>query len=340
MLEAAPSTSLDLAGLAQLKRRAAREDPAALAEASVQFEALFIGLMLKSARDASLGEGILDGEATRNYLELMDQQVALELARKGGFGFGKLIVGELSQRDPAAASGERPADSEPGPLPPRTSVVPPSSFPQRLPESLRELGAGAVARSETGLSSATGPSATDGASSARADDYLPSAHETFVRRLLPEATAAARSLGVEPRVLLAQAALETGWGAATASHPDGRPANNLFGIKAGGDWRGARVPHWTIEHEEGGAVRKREVFRAYGQPAESFADYVRLITSSPRYAAAREHASDAEAYARAVGDAGYATDPAYVQKWMSIYHGERLDTALRDLKTTASVPTQ
>jgi flagellar protein FlgJ len=307
MLEAAPPTSLDLAGLEQLKRRAAREDPAVLAEAAIQFEALFIGLMLKSARDASLGEGILDGEATRQYLELMDQQVALELARKGGFGFGELIVGELSPREPAAASAEQPA---------------------------------APSEAALELSSARGPVA-DGASSWQpTGEHPPSAQEAFVRRLLPEATAAARSLGVEPRLLLAQAALETGWGAAAMSDLDGRPANNLFGIKAGGDWNGARVARWTIEHEDGGAVRRKETFRAYAQPADSFADYVRLIAGSPRYAAALERAADPEAYARAVADAGYATDPDYVQKWMAIYHGDRLDFALRDIKTPPSVPTQ
>jgi flagellar protein FlgJ len=313
MLEAAPSTAIDLAGLEQLKRRAAREDPAALAEAAVQFEALFIGLMLKSARDAGLGDGILDGEATRQYLELMDQQVALELARKGGFGFGKLIVGELAPADPSATPGD-PATPHAGPPPGRTAAPPAESFPQRLPESLLDLGA--------------------------YDATPPSAEEAFVRRLLPEATAAARSLGVEPGVLLAQAALETGWGASTTSHPDGRPANNLFGIKAGSDWNGARVASWTIEHEDGGVVRKREMFRAYARPADSFADYVRLITGSPRYAAALERAADPEAYARAVSEAGYATDPAYVDKWMSIYRGERLESALRELKGSPLVPTQ
>jgi flagellar protein FlgJ len=338
MLEAAPSTSLDLAGLEHLKRRAAREDPAALAEAAVQFEALFIGLMLKSARDASLGEGILDGEATRQYLELMDQQVALELARKGGFGFGKLIVGELSPLEPGAASAEQPADPRLGPLAPRTDAV--TSLPRPPPP--RDVGSQATAPSAAalGFSSARDPAA-DGASSVPpTDEHPPSAQEAFVRRLLPEATAAARSLGVEPRVLLAQAALETGWGAATASDFDGGAANNLFGIKAGGDWNGARVARWTIEHEDGGAVRRRETFRAYSQPADSFADYVRLIAGSPRYAAALERAGDPEAYARAVADAGYATDPDYVEKWMSIYHGDRLDSALRDIKTPPSVPTQ
>ncbi len=164
--------------------------------------------------------------------------------------------------------------------------------------------------------------------------------EDFVTRYLGEATAAAKVLGVEPRLLLAQAALETGWGGATALHPDGRPANNLFGIKASASWRGSRVAQWTMEHSDGFATRKREEFRAYPHTADSFADYVNLISGTPRYAAALEHAHDPEAYARAITAAGYATDPDYAQKWLSIYHGDRLGGALSELKTGAAVPTQ
>jgi flagellar protein FlgJ len=159
-----------------------------------------------------------------------------------------------------------------------------------------------------------------------------------VRRYLPDATAAARSLGLDPRLLLAQAALETGWGAATPQHPDGSSANNLFGIKAGDGWGGARVAHWTMEHMGGVTARKREVFRAYDHAAQSFADYVDVIGGSPRYAEALAHSSDPEAYARAVSEAGYATDPDYADKWLSIYHGDRLGVALRGLNADALAP--
>jgi flagellum-specific peptidoglycan hydrolase FlgJ len=67
---------------------------------------------------------------------------------------------------------------------------------------------------------------------------------------------------------------------------------------------------------------------------------VNLISSSPRYSAALEQARDPEAYARAITAAGYATDPDYAEKWLSIYHGDRLNGALRDLKTGATLPTQ
>jgi peptidoglycan hydrolase FlgJ len=298
--------AIDLKGLAELKQRAAREDPKALTEAAVQFEALFIGLMLKSARDASLGQGILDGDDTQQYLELMDQQVALDLARHGGFGFGKLIVEQLA--------GDSPMSGDAGPRPSR---------------ELRALTAHAAAATAS----------VHAAEPARpvADDGTP---ESFVARFFGDATAAANALGVEPRLLLAQAALETGWGAVAPQHVDGKPSNNLFGIKAGSAWRGPRVAQWTIEHEDGVATRKREEFRAYGSATDSFADYVHLIGSSPRYAAALDRAHDAEAFARAVTAAGYATDPDYAEKWLSIYHGDTLGGALEGLQPAAAEPTE
>jgi peptidoglycan hydrolase FlgJ len=316
-----PST-VDLKNLSELRQRAAREDPKALAEAAVQFEALFIGLMLKSARDASLGEGILDGADTQQYLELMDHQVALELARSGGFGFGKLIVEQLGGDEAAEPQPSRPSRFT---LPPRAvrglgagdgpSYATPGAFPQGLPATLESLAPQAAERPANGA-------------------------ETFVARFIDDATAAATKLGIEPKLLLAQAALETGWGAAAPLHGDGRPANNLFGIKATPEWRGGRVAQWTIEHRAGVAERKREEFRAYPSTADSFADYVNLIANTPRYAAALEQAHDAEGFARAVTAAGYATDPGYAEKWLSIYRGERLGGALHGLKPTADEPIQ
>src|SRR5215831_14926512 len=95
---AAAPAATDLTGLEQLRQRAAHADPGALKEAAAQFDALFIGMMLKSARAASLGKGIFDSQASSQYLELMDDQVALELARKGGLGFGKILLEQISPR--------------------------------------------------------------------------------------------------------------------------------------------------------------------------------------------------------------------------------------------------
>ena len=130
----------------------------------------------------------------------------------------------------------------------------------------------------------------------------------FVSALLPEAKAAGRALGVEPRLLLAQAALETGWGRAMPQRGD-ESAHNLFGIKAGASWSGAAVEQWTLEHPDGVTARQRERFRAYGNTAESFADYVVCSRRRGAIPTPSSQADDPEAYARAVTKAGYATDP-------------------------------
>jgi flagellar protein FlgJ len=330
MLPSPVPSSVDLQAFGDLRRRAASDDPAALAEAAAQFEALFIGMMLKSARDAKLGDGLLDGAQTQQYLELMDQQVALDLARGGGLGLGKTILEQLQRaagESPAVHAPPAAALAEPA-APPRLGAAA-GAFPARLPESLEWLAAGAGAPGGRGAEEARAVEA------ARHDTP-----ERFVARFLPDATAAAAKLGIEPKLLLAQAALETGWGSAMPRHPDGTPTHNLFGIKAGPSWDGERAAHWTLESIDGVTQRKREVFRAYPSSTASFADYVDLVASNPRYAAALERAGDSAGYVRAITAAGYATDPSYGEKWLSIYNGERLSKAFGALKHGPLQPTQ
>jgi flagellar protein FlgJ len=313
---ALPTNAVDLEGLDALRRRAHRDDPSALAEVAVQFEALFIGMMLESARSATLGSGLFDGAETEQYLALMDRQVALELARSGGFGFGKMLEQQLAPRDgatapgaPASVSAARSPFVGEVAIPPARATTEPraAEFPRALPSSLAALGA---------LESPTTPDAPTPAQ--------------FVAALLPDANEAAAALGVEPRLLLAQAALETGWGRAVPQRGN-ESANNLFGIKAGASWSGASVEHWTLEHDGGVTAPQQERFRAYGSAAESFADYADLIATARRYAGALEHGGDPEAYARGLTKAGYATDPEYADKWLAIYHGRRLEQALQGI---------
>ncbi len=97
MIAPVAPTVHDFEGLARLRESAQAHDPAALKETAIQFEALIVGIMLKASRDASLGEGLLDSSQTEQYLELMDRQVALELARQGGLGFGQMLVEDIEK---------------------------------------------------------------------------------------------------------------------------------------------------------------------------------------------------------------------------------------------------
>lgn len=149
----------------------------------------------------------------------------------------------------------------------------------------------------------------------------------FIRQMRPHAEAAARELGVDPNALLAQAALETGWGKSVPCNAAGECSFNLFGIKAGSQWNGAAVNVPTLEFEEGVAVRKVERFRAYESPAESFRDYARLIGNNARYEDAVGTGNDVAAFASALQQGGYATDPNYARKLVAVANEMRKLTA-------------
>ena len=138
--------------------------------------------------------------------------------------------------------------------------------------------------------------------------------EKFISGLMPHATEAARELGVDPNNLIAQAALETGWG---RSLPGG-DSHNLFGIKAGSSWSGDRVQANTQEFDAGVASRDVANFRAYGSPRESVEDYVRVIRDNPRYHSALNTGGDVQAFANALQRGGYATDPDYARKLVTV----------------------
>jgi flagellar protein FlgJ len=136
----------------------------------------------------------------------------------------------------------------------------------------------------------------------------------FINDMLPQAEAAGRELGVDARAIVAQAALETGWG---TSKPGGS-SHNFFGIKAGENWRGASVTADTTEYVAGEAGSERARFRAYGSLAENLEDYVRVL-SSPRYEAALGTGADVRAFANALQRGGYATDPEYANKLVATF---------------------
>lgn len=161
--------------------------------------------------------------------------------------------------------------------------------------------------------------------------------QAFVQALGPAVRTAASDLGVAPEAVLSIAALETGWGGAVMRHPDGRSANNYFGIKAGSDWTGDRVTAVTREYVDGRAVTRTEQFRAYSSAAESVADFARFLRENPRYQDALNQ-KDPKAFVAALAAGGYATDPAYVHKAGAIASGDALRTALESLKNSGDAP--
>jgi flagellar protein FlgJ len=176
---------------------------------------------------------------------------------------------------------------------------------------IRQLSHGAVTGSATPAADAApvAPAASNKVSDAQ--------RQKFIDDILPHATAAARELGVDPRAVIAQAALETGWGTSQPSDATGA-SHNLFGIKAGASWQGASVASDTTEYVAGAPRTETGSFRAYGNVAESVNDYVRLLRDNPRYASALDTGSNVRAFANGLQRGGYATDPGYADKLVAI----------------------
>ncbi len=303
----------DMSSMAALKSAAKRDDPAAVKAAAQQFEALFLQMMLKSMRDASPSDGPFDSEQTRMYESMLDQQMAQVMAARGSTGLAAVIEKQLTRGGDQTASYEgglplHPTgkafrlDGDKGSLPLNRNA-PPAAIPLN---PFQPNGAGAA------------PAA--GSADASGDAQPGTAAASFIAKLQPYAEQAGRATGIPAQFLLAQAALETGWGRAEPRLADGRPSYNVFGIKAGRSWSGSAVDATTTEYVDGAAQRTSERFRAYGSYAEAFQDYANLLKSNPRYAALLGN-QDASAFARGLQQSGYATDPAYGAKLSRIIAG-------------------
>ena len=282
----------DFTGLAKLREQARNESPEAAREAAQQFEALFVQMMLQSMRSAN---AVLGEQKDTTYQDMFDRQIALELSRGKGLGIADLLMRQLAFE---GADGAEALDG--------------SAFLEMGPDNFR-----------TALSAATAPSRSD---------WQPAGRQQFVRDLLPHAEKAAAEIGVDPRVLVAQAALETGWGQHVIRDGSGLSSNNLFGIKATGGWQGPRLSIPTLEYTDGVASRQRENFRVYDDLAAGFSDYVKLISGSERYSEAVKKAADPNAYLDAIQEAGYATDPNYANKIKAILNGPDLGDYVSEVK--------
>lgn len=159
----------------------------------------------------------------------------------------------------------------------------------------------------------------------------PGSADAFVDAITPHAEKAAKELGIPARVLVAQAALETGWGQKAIRNADGSDSHNLFGIKAGRAWEGATTRTLTHEYEAGEKRVERAEFRSYASVGEAFDDYVAFIKANPRYADALRHEGNAAHYVQGLQKAGYATDPAYAAKIAKIAYGQTMNGALNDV---------
>lgn len=272
--------AFDVRSLDTLKREAGRQTPGALKAAAKQMEGIFVQMMMKSMRDATFKDDLLSSQSSEMYTAMHDQQIAQNIAGSGQLGFADLIVRQLGGESDVPVVARRARCLRPG----LSSA--PATGPLRLPAPV------SFAKPVEG------------------------AHP-FISRLLRPAQAAAQQSGLHPHLILAQAALESGWGKREIPAADGSPSHNLFGIKATGDWRGKTTEITTTEYINGVKQKVKAAFRVYDSYEHALSDYAKLLTKNPRYRGVVQSDS-AEQGAKALQAGGYATDPAYAKKLITI----------------------
>ena len=316
--------AIDANSLNQLKLGAAQSSPEALKAAAQQFEAVFMNMLMKSMREATPKEGMFDNEQTRMYTSMLDQQLTQRLASRG-IGLADVMVRQLSpttQQPAGEAANTGMASGLPlnGNAAPGFKPVTAPDVPAEAALRLNSLAAQAYVQA-TPAQPATSPvpdvPVSVPVAVPRKGD-APAHVESFVQRLLPHAQAASASSGIPAHFMMGQAALETGWGRAEIRGADGQNSHNLFGIKAGGSWTGRTVDIVTTEYVNGKPQKQVDTFRAYDSYADSFRDYASLLQGNARYQNVVAAGHSAAGFAQGLQQAGYATDPKYAQKLMSV----------------------
>lgn len=302
----------DLAGLDKLRQAAKKHDKAALKEAATQFEAIFIQMMLKSMRKA---EDVLvdkdspfNSEQVKFYRDMHDQQLAMDMAAKGSMGLAKMLEQQLGGED---------------------GFIPASV--------LRNNGDLAGARAQYQSAQAAKNNNDNqphySAQISRGNKQAAFGNEQeFVQRLMPIAEKVAPEYGLDPKALVAQAAVETGWGKFMIHSQQGQNGHNLFGIKADRNWQGNRTLVDTLEYSGGNPKRQLAQFRAYGSFEDSMRDYAGFVSNSSRYSNAMQSAKDPAAYFEQLQQAGYATDPQYANKVISVMDSATFKQAINGMQ--------
>ena len=340
-----------------------KADAARIDHVARQLEGQFAQMLVKSMRDASFGDSLVPGE-NQTFRDMYDRQLAKALTDGKGLGLAPMIARQLGRQSGLPADAAPALDTRLGPAagPTRAAAAAlayarqagaattagladagstpevdraldviagrepgPAAAAQASP--LDALDARLMAGAQVQATGAAVPAADAAAATEAAAGFAPRSPEQFVAKIWHHAQAAARELGVDARALVAQAALETGWGRKQIQRGDGDSAHNLFGIKATG-WKGERVSSGTHEYVNGVRVSEKAEFRAYASPAESFADYVRMLKNNPRYRQALQSGGDVRRFAQALQNAGYATDPSYAAKIAAIANGPTIGRAV------------
>ncbi len=304
-----------LQGLDSLRQGAKEGDRKALEETAKHFESIFVHMMLKSMRAA---EDVLADESSpfnssqvKFYRDMHDKQLATNLSSQGSIGIADALVQQL---DPSG-SGLTPAsvlrnDGNLGGMNFRQ--------PSQFQDIERAINAVLPDNKSNDLQVMDNiPSKRPGFESA----------QEFVTNLLPIAKEVASEIGLDPKAMVAQAAVETGWGQHLIHDGAGNNSHNLFGVKASRGWQGEKTYIDTLEYEAGMPQKTKAAFRSYDSFADSMRDYIDFLRSSPRYETALQQTEDPQRYFQELQRSGYATDPKYADKVLSVLNGDTMSQA-------------
>lgn len=294
----------DLGSIDKMREAIASGDDKVLKEAAQQFEAIFVQMMLKSMRKAEDAladkDSPFNSEQVKFYRDMYDQQLAQDLSSGGGLGLADVIVQQLSHNNDKFT----PA-----------SVIRNDGNLSSLNRHAREQ----ITEAQDSVLNSNSKGTVAAYKAAMFSDQ-----NAFIEALYPHAEKAAKALGVEPKAIIAQAAVETGWGQFVIHSGDGKSSNNLFGIKANRQWQGEQAVVDTLEFNGAVPSKQKAAFRAYNDLGQAMDDYVNFISSQPRYQDAVKNSGDTQAYFQSLQSAGYATDPEYANKVMAVYHSDAL----------------
>lgn len=285
----------DFKGLHQLKQLAQKDSEKAMPEVAKQFEGIFLQAMLKSMRQSSSfldEDSPFKSKSTEQYQDMLDSQYSLEMAKGKGIGLAQFLTRQLAQGKEKTKDAEQLLDTS------------------RLQHPI-------AAKPMQHITLKPEPSANE-----------KSMVDQFVESVLPLAKKAAGLLGLDPKILIAQAALETGWGRFITQDEKGNNSNNLFNIKATGANGEQAVTVKTTEYIANTPIKTNALFKKYDTLEQSFQDYVSLIKGSGRYQEALAQTSSPASFISALHKAGFATDPNYSEKVMNVYDSKELQQAL------------
>lgn len=290
--------AIDANGLSSLKQAAKENSPEAIKEVAKQFEAIFMNMMLKSMREASSSEdNPFENEQSRTFTAMLDQQLSSNLSSKG-LGLAEVLARQLSKTENA------------------------NNLSTTIDDHATKINSNnnSLNQNQSNLFNANPIIANPLAVANKVEAIKPveSSIAAFQAKMAPHALEASRSAGIPANLMLGQAALESGWGKREIKSTDGINSHNLFGIKATGNWDGKVVETMTTEYINGIKQKRIEKFRAYDSYADSFKDFAQLMQNNPRYENVMSNLHSTQAYAKAMQQSGYATDPHYATKLANV----------------------